>query len=493
MPATFHSLPPELVSSIVLLSSTPSSPTHPLAHRQRLAALSALSLVCSAWRPVAQRALLALARGGADGQAHVGLWHDREWSRFRDVVLDEKGKERKGQGLARLVRSLEVEFWGEEQPEELGRLLGLCESAEEVVLSCLERVRFEQIAGGKNLTALSLRQCHLVAPYFPSAPPTPFSPPPFRSATLTSLDLRLCAFSRDSLPLPLPTAPALPALQNLLLHLGASSAHSQSPRHVRAFVRSVAGTLRALSLDHEAWEAIFPPSSPSSAAGEEQDPIAFPRLQTFGLYWDASVLSLVGSALFLPSPSSSASTPTLPPLPPRLHLSLYPSPSSLPALWRALDGLLDPLRAGAGDGEGSGRGAEAAWAWRAVEEVRLDGLVRDLEMLAPEPELAPTPLSDGGESAAPPASAPPSAAAKEGPRVASLLSRLTALGVCASIDPLPLLPPAEQDEENANVPSFIAALRQPRRGGAGETRGTFQRGFGTSWWRFVKGEEGERV
>ncbi|GAA5830112.1 hypothetical protein JCM11251_006882 [Rhodosporidiobolus azoricus] len=473
-----HSLPPELVNHILVLSILPTNASNPdpLTRRQTLRQLHSLSLTCRAFRPLAQRELLRLAH--RDGET-LKAFHAKEFGRFCSVVLeeDEEGKfsRKEEEGLAKLFRQVDVELWGEDAPEDLVQALKACEGREEVMLACVERLKFEEVALGENLTALSARQCSFVGPPPPcSSPP---SPPPLLPPlptplcpALRSLSLHLVTLRRSSLPLN--PSRSLPNLRDLLLFLGSPSSLSSGDQHfptIRSFIRGVAPQLRALSVDHTAFEYALKPER--EAEGEE--PLAFPNLRIYGLYFDAAHLSLVGSSLFFPSPSpsldktsiSSFRTPLLP-TPPNLHPSLYPSPFALPVL----EGLLASLFETA---EGAVR-----WAWRGVEEFRLDGLVRDLdtdwtgdteEGDEEEEEVDEQEEEEGGE-----ANNTRVAEETEGPRLTHLLSLASAAGIPCTIDSRP------------------PALPLPDDGRAGERleRGTFKRGFETSWWKFVKEVEG---
>ncbi|GAA5897918.1 hypothetical protein JCM6882_005112 [Rhodosporidiobolus microsporus] len=492
-PLLFHSLPPELISHILLLSAalpspsphSPSSAPDPLTRRLALRQLRSLSLTCRAFRPLAQRELLRLAHRDGEG---VRAWHAKEFGRAAGVVLDEEGKRREGEGLARLFRRVDVELWGEDVPDELVEVLQACEAKEEVVLACVERLKFEDVLMGENVTSFSARQCSFVGPPPPSSPPLslPLSlPPPLPaplSTTLRSLSLHLVTLRRASLP---PTS--LPNLRNLLLFLGSPSSLSSGDQHfptIRAFLRSVAPQLRALSLDRTAFDGALKPELEGAAQengnGEgAREPLRFPNLRLYGLYFDAASLSLVGSSLFFPSPSSSSSShssalPLLPP-PPFLHLTLYPAPSALPVL----EGLLASLFTLDG-----AEGSSGAWAWRGVEELRLDGLVRDVDVdwtgqrdVEEEEEgEGEEDEEKGGEGEK-----------EERPRLAQLLSLAHQAGINCTVDP----PSLSAASTTSNVAVETAGGRGGGRGGGGAgERGTFKRGFETSWWAFVREVEG---
>ncbi|BGP20250.1 hypothetical protein JCM10213_003059 [Rhodosporidiobolus nylandii] len=460
------SLPPELVSHILLFSAVP-SPSSPLSPaRQTARQLSALSLVCRSFRPIAQRALLLHLRGG-----RVELFHARELERFGGLVAEKEGEG----GMRDAVRALEVELWGEEWDEELEGVVQACGRVDERVLSCVERLPFARIAAGENLTRLSLRQSTLVPPWYPSPPPSPLPSPtlPFLSSTLRSLSLHLCSLRRHSLP----THPgALPNLANLLLFTGN---HDQSFAHLRAFLRPLAAQLRGLSMDYTAFHGVFPPAS---ELDEGEEPIVFPALEIYGLYFDAAYLSLVSP---FPSPSSSTSSTSsissphnpFPNPPPNLHLSLYPSPSALPVLYATLVSLLEPSAGAAGE--------QMRWTWRGVRQLRFDSLVHDMDGLDDDG-------GGGGGGAAGDRGEETAEEEEEGgekdeTKVAHLLRLAHSLGVRASVDPVPRLPSLSPSPLSA-TPAAGEGAGGGRSGGGGaekQGRATFARGFGTGWWRFV--------
>ncbi|BGP43679.1 hypothetical protein JCM10449v2_007724 [Rhodotorula kratochvilovae] len=395
----FADLPPELAAHIVRLSALPADPDNPL-----------------------ERLLL--------GPDPVRLYHAREYAPFAALA---GGPGARGDGLPRLVNTLDLELWGEEQDDELARVLGACEGLEELVVTYIERAHLEDFAAGPNLAALSFRQCTLVSPYYPILSPPPDRPPPTPPsfASLTSLDLRLCSLRRDFLPLSTTHSP-LPNLAHLLLHTGS---HDQSPSAVRALVRAVAPQLRSLSLDCTAEALLFPPAE--AGADAHAHALVLPQLRTLGLYWDAAYSRLAGASLLLPP---SAASPTPPP-PAYVHLALYPA--ALPALRAALLALL----------EGAGT------RWRGVEHFRLEGTVRDLDRV----EERRSDNDDDEEE--------DTETVRENPTSAILRAARKA-GVDLLIEEAPT-----DDAEGIDGPQ----------------RATFTRGFGTSWWRFVREVEQERV
>lgn len=426
--AGFSRLPPEVVEHIVLLSAQPTDHEDDvLANRRRRRQLEALSLVCSAWRSIAQKALLE--------EGEVDLFHAKEFWPLARLLL------RPEQGLGKLLRRMSIELWGEEQPEELVQAVGACQVLEELALTHLERLRMDEIAAGPSastlfslrlptdpgsadLAALSLRQCTFVSFFYPLIDPPPDRMPLLHYSSLTRLDLRLCSLRRDFLPFSLdPAYRPLPSLQHLLLHTGS---HDQSPSTIRSLVRSVAPQLRSLSLDHTAEEILFPPHTDTA-------PPDFPSLRCYGLYWDAAYHFLVGSSLFTHSSTR--------PLPPFLHLALYPA---------ALDSLLATL-------ESLFSSREFRWAWRGVEHLRIEGTLRDVDV--EETSATDIDAEDlrSGEVVT----------GSGGGRVDSLLKLAKEAGADVSVE--------ERGEDSGPA-----------------ERATFRRGFGTSWWQYVREVEEER-
>lgn len=397
-------------------------------------------------------------------------------------------------------------------------------------------------AASAELASLSLRQCTLVSYYYPDSPPdspTARIPPrlcePGAFSALSRLDLRLCSLRRDFLPLELlidsaasasssslsGSPPALlPSLRHLLLFTGS---HEQSPRTVRAFVRSVAGQLRSLSLDYTAYEILFPAREEATtertdtgASGEKL--IEFPSLRCYGTYWDAAYHTLVGLPLALPAlsplntlrgPPSAASSQRRSEhrAVPYIHTSIYPA--QLDSLAAALESMLTNPE------------LEAANAWTGVAQWRVEGTLRDLDLAeldaerGDDPGLAPArggtddseeELEDeeeGEDSTGPtrrrgdgslrrhrtPETAFPP---RREPRTASLV-RLAREHARLDLQ-----------VEVAGKNSFDADLTygssssgaEPARTQAptdGRLRATFERGFGTSWWRFVNEVERDEL
>ncbi|GAA5908264.1 hypothetical protein JCM5296_000502 [Sporobolomyces johnsonii] len=445
-PAALHTLPPELVAHILSLSAAPSSSSaadDPLFPRRRRRTLESLSLVCSQWRPIAQRLLLQ------DGA--VSLYHHTALTRLSAVVLGVHEQQ-----LTKCIRSLHLTLWGESQPDDLVQLVTLCEGLEQLVLEHVDRVRLDQVATGARLESFSARQCTFVAPFSPASSPSPY-PAPTIYPSLRSLDLRLCSFRRDSLPI---HSASLPALRHLLLFTGA---HDQSRSTVERFLRAAAPRVWSLSLDQTAWDLLLPPEEPGGG-GEEEEAVSsrqprpslatlVPHLRTYGLYWDAAHRTLVGAPL-LASRSSTNAPP--PPPPPYLHLSLYPS--ALDSLLGAFSALFpsqpQPPDSASASASASASSAAAAAAaahaspWRFVEHLQFEQTFRHLSLLDEG-----DPLEDLVVAADPASSAADEDAATR--LLARFTKPCTNAGVSWSVDGTP-------------------------------RRGTKEIGFDTSWWRFVR-------
>ncbi|GAA5949106.1 hypothetical protein JCM3765_004013 [Sporobolomyces pararoseus] len=325
-----HSLPPELVSHILTLAAPISDPTDPIEKRRRWRTLNSISLVCSAWRPVAQKLIL--------GDGSVRMYHSKELEPLLKLVV---GIEE--QGISQILRSLDFTLWGEDE-EALPKLLELCEGLEELVLEHVDRVRFNQVVT-PNLRSFSARQCTFISS-------APFNPSPYPTLAvyshLRNLDLRFNSFRRDSLPT---HSASFPALHNLLLFTGSQD---QSTKTVRSFLKAVSPHLRSLSLDHESWELLF---NLDDAAIHSQL-----SLTILGLYWDAAALSLVGSHLLVAPPSTSSDKFSPPPY---LHVSLYPL--AIPSLLGTLTSLFDV-------------NSSTAWNWRRIEHLRFEQTFRQLQL-----------------------------------------------------------------------------------------------------------------
>ncbi|GAA5932854.1 hypothetical protein JCM3775_002257 [Rhodotorula graminis] len=444
----FADLPPELVARIIELSASPLDPADPLEARRGRRLLDSLSLVHSTWTPVAQRLLLA--------QDRVSLYHRREYDPFAKLARYPLAK------LPRLVKRLDLELWGDDQDDDLAAVLRECDSLDELVLTYVERVHLDQVAVGSNLAALSFRQCTLVSTFHPLLEPPPDLPlpPPPSFAALTSLDLRLCSLRRDFLPFSAhPDCRPLPHLQHLLLHTGS---HDQSPSSIRAFVRSVAAGLRSLSLDATAEDILFPRNDERDSSAPPGP--AFPSLRTAGLYWDAAWSRLVGTHFVLGAGEGEGvgeGARARAPPPPYLHIALYPA--GLDALRATLLSLFESAELRAG------------MRWRAVEHVRAEGTLRDLdghdeqdddereEQVQSEDDEEEDELDVGASERA----------TATGRPTAALLDAAKDAGVDFLI---------EQPSSCSDDPGAVEIQRA-----------TFARGFGTSWWRFVREVERDEV
>ncbi|GAA6005839.1 uncharacterized protein JCM10292_004656 [Rhodotorula paludigena] len=420
---TLLDLPSELVAHIVALSALPDASSDALDRTRLRQHVWTLSVVCRDWARTAQRFLL--------GPDPVRVFHLRQLAPLVELAAGPNARE---DGILSLVRALDVELWGQEHGAELTRVLERCTGLEELVVTHVERLHLADCAAyAHNLSALSFRQCTLVSAWFPLLdPPATLPSPRPVFASLTRLDLRLCSLRRDFVPFSLADRSyrPLPNLQHLLLHTGM---HDQSPATVRALVRSVAPQLRSLSLDYTADELIFPPF-------EDGESLAFPQLRTLGMYWDAAYSRLVGLSRFVLGPSTSSDPSSRTPLPPYLHVALYPA---------ALDGLRATLVSAL-----ESRSMRASMrGWRAVECLCVEGTLRDLDLTREEWEGANTDEDEVGE-----------VHTREDKPTQALVDAAEAAGVCL------VLEPASDDSED----------------GGGPKRATFERGFGTSFWRFVR-------
>lgn len=299
----------------------------------------------------------------------------------------------------------------------------------------------------------------------------------------------------------------MPQLRHLLLFTGS---HDQSPATVRALVRSVAPRLRSLSLDYTAWEILLPAFDADSL----EQPLELPSLKTYGTYWDAAYHTLVGLPLALPALAAAAATPSVHralsrPKPnqsvPFIHTALYPA---------QLDSLAATLQSVLTNPE-----LRAAGAWAQVERWQVEGTLRDLDELERERErdrareaadwgeeevgvgedegsdaaedeeeevfLAEADSADE-EIAAEDAARRPRPHNRRRPRRAGLRApsnRIAALEQLArseaGID-LRVEPSAASEGSRAGESNQDGQPEQPA-----VQRATFERGFGTSWWRFV--------
>ena len=227
----------------------------------------------------------------------------------------------------------------------------------------------------------------------------------------------------------------MPTLHHLLFQTGAQD---QSTKTVRSFLRAATPRLKSVSLDQGAWDILVDPLNGTPP------PL---NLTTLGLYWDAANLSIVGSPLLLPPPPSSAGSPSHSNFspPPYIQLSLYPS-AILPLLSTFSSLFQQASKSG-------------LWTWRNVEHFRFEQTFRQLDFESDVPssdeeEGEEEELGEGREAGR----------EREDPNE-KLLRKFVELprsvGIKCSVDEI-------------------------------EERGTKERGFGTSWWRFVrKVERGE--
>ncbi|GAA5906918.1 hypothetical protein JCM8208_003709 [Rhodotorula glutinis] len=441
----FTDLPPELVARIIELSATLSDPADPLEARRGRRLLDSLSCVHSTWTPVAQRLLLR--------PDPVTLYHRREYAPFAHLARHHLAK------LPRLVHRVDLELWGDDQDDDLAAVVRSCDSLEELVLTYVERVHLDQVAVGPNLASLSFRQCTLVSTFYPLLEPPPDLPlPPAPTlAALTSLDLRLCSLRRDFLPFSIhPESRPLPHLQHLLLHTGS---HDQSPSSVRALVRSVAAGLHSLSLDATAEDILFPHNGEHDSSTTPT--LAFLSLRAVGLYWDAAWSRLAGTRFLLGAGVGVGDGPRAapPPPPPYLHIALYPA--GLDALRATLLSLFESAE------------LRASMRWRAVEHVRAEGTLRDLDGYDERGSEDGDEVDEGDDEHDELELGTRERATATGRPTAALLDAAKGAGVDFLI---------EQSPSCSDDPGAVEMQRA-----------TFARGFGTSWWRFVREVERDEV
>lgn len=270
----------------------------------------------------------------------------------------------------------------------------------------------------------------------------------------------------------------------------------------------MAPQLRSLSLDYTAYEILFPDDdSRAEEAGEDEGerpirPLDFPSLRCYGTYWDAAYHTLVGLPIALPALTTPHRTrrtesPTREPPtgPSYLHTALYPA--QLESLAATLESVLTNPE------------LRAANAWTGVEQWRVEGTLADLDLVDHEdeeeeedddndPDMQERDESDdegdaaagfgtghrarrAGSSAPPP---PPPLSRRRESRITSLvqLARSHA-NLDLKIEPSGGSGGDPIEEEGSRA---AAGRRQPQL-----QRATFERGFGTSWWRFVDEVERE--
>lgn len=283
-------------------------------------------------------------------------------------------------------------------------------------------------------------------------------------------------------------------MRHLLLFTGS---HDQSPATIRALVRSVAQQLHSLSLDYTAYEHLFP-----SLETDSVEPPSFPELRCYGTYWDAAYHALVGLPIAFPPPSAASKSagvitgnvsrsdrPSRNAVP-FLHTALYPA--QLESLAAALESVLTNPE------------LKAAHVWAGVEQWRIEGTLRDLDQTEDEldqeveDEDEESIEGDGGAEDAPQeeedfdATSPQSTPAR---RLRPHYSRTEALVQIARHEAkldLRIEPAASSDDDAAELASQSLETH-----GLPATeriqRATFERGFGTSWWRFVDDVEQGRL
>ena len=138
--ARFSELPDELLRHVILLSAAyDDHPADPLSHRRRRIQLESLSLVCSEWRSVAQRALL-----GSGPARPIQIYHAKQLVPLVELL------EQPEQGIGPLVSHLDVQLWGEPQDHQLLTMLRACTRLEELCLTHVERVRLDEVASGSG-------------------------------------------------------------------------------------------------------------------------------------------------------------------------------------------------------------------------------------------------------------------------------------------------------------------------------------------------------
>lgn len=250
----------------------------------------------------------------------------------------------------------------------------------------------------------------------------------------------------------------MPNLQHLLLHTGS---HDQSTSTVRALVRSVAAGLHSLSLDATAEDILFARDDDSDSCTTAE--LVFPSLRVVGLYWDAAWSKLAGTRFLLGAGVGGiegARAQAARPPPPYLHVALYPA--GLEALRATLLSLFESAELRAG------------MRWRAVEHVRAEGTLRDLDGFEDRDEDEDAQDDDEQDDDGPlDELAAGERAGSDARPTAALLDAAKAAGVDFLIEQ----PPSCSDDPGA------VELQ----------RATFARGFGTSWWRFVREVERDEV
>ena len=138
--ARFSELPDELLRHVILLSAAyDHHSADPLSRRRRRIQLESLSLVCSQWRTLAQRALL-----GSGPVRPIQIYHAKQLAPLVKLL------EQPEQGIGPLVSHLDVQLWGEPQDHHLLTMLRACTRLEELCLTHVERVRLDEVASGSG-------------------------------------------------------------------------------------------------------------------------------------------------------------------------------------------------------------------------------------------------------------------------------------------------------------------------------------------------------
>ncbi|GAA5929843.1 uncharacterized protein JCM15063_004640 [Sporobolomyces koalae] len=422
-------LPPEIVADIIAhvacLPVVLEGVSDPVESRQRWRSLHRMSLVCREWRTVAQRLMFA-SSNSPDEPALIRIHHSHRLVPLVQLVVDVPT-----QGIASFLRALDVTLWGESS-DSLAALVHACKHLERLQLEHVDRVQFEQVVT-PSLQAFSARQCTFISS-------EPFSTTPYPPITkfpnLKYLDLRFNSTRRGSLPV---NTSALPRLEHLLFFTGSQD---QSNKTVQQFLTAVAPRIRSISLDQPAWDLF------EQAQRDSIDLDAWSNLETLGLYWDAAALSIAGSHLVLRARTATR-------VPRFVHLSLYPL--AISSLLATLTSLFDSST------------NELPYC-NEIQVFELEQTFKQLGVVAAEQDLGSDDdaqdreESDGQDSN--------EEVAEEGMDREDGSTRST-----RSLDDK-LLRKFVRIVENAGIPTIID--RDPNALG----RGTQERGFETSWWRF---------
>lgn len=266
----------------------------------------------------------------------------------------------------------------------------------------------------------------------------------------------------------------------------------------------MAPQLRSLSLDYTAYEILFSSDDSGAEAIEDENRpmtlLEFPSLRCYGTYWDAAYHTLVGLPLALPAlglPRTRRRQGYEPTTgPPYIHTALYPA--QLESLAATLESVFTNPELG------------AANAWAGVEQWRVEGTLADLDLVdhnhedEEEEDEDDLDVQEGDESD------------NEGDAAGGLGTRHGGRRTGSSASPPP--PPLSRHRES-RITSLVRLARSHANldlkvepSGSGDPveaagyraaggrsahqpqllqRATFERGFGTSWWRFVDEVERE--